>query len=394
MTKWLSIIGMGEDGPAGLSAASRGLVERAEIIVGSARLLAMLGSSPAEKHEWPTPFDAMVERIKGWKDRRVVVLATGDPLNFGVAARLSRHFFEEMEVKPQPSARLGWSLPDVETVSLHGRHDALIEPLIQPCARIIALTAGDATIRAAGRRLVARRYGGSLLTVLEHMGGPQERRTSFTATGLASEPFADFCTLAIECLPDPEAALLPRVPGLPDEAFVHDGQLTKREVRAATIAALGPVPGALLWDIGAGCGSVAIEWMRSARNARAIAFERNAARIQMIARNMDALGTPGLRIISGDAEEALKREARPDAVFHGGAVADGAIFAAAWEALHSGGRLVANAVTLEGESALIARQGIHGGDLVRMEISTLTHVGGKRALKPRMAVLQWRAVKP
>ncbi|HLF21922.1 MAG TPA: precorrin-6Y C5,15-methyltransferase (decarboxylating) subunit CbiT, partial [Aestuariivirga sp.] len=201
-------------------------------------------------------------------------------------------------------------------------------------------------------------------------------------------------TVAVECRAGPGAVVRSTAPGLPDEAFVHDGQITKREVRAATVAALMPLPGQLLWDVGAGCGSIAIEWMRSTRGCEAIAFESHAERLKMIAANADGLGTPRLKTIAGIAPASFAGQPTPDAVFIGGGLGDAGVFDAAWAALRPGGRMVVNVVTLEGELHLVDLQEKHGGDLVRMEISNLAYVGPFRALKPRMAVLQWRTLKP
>jgi precorrin-6Y C5,15-methyltransferase (decarboxylating) len=227
------------------------------------------------------------------------------------------------------------------------------------------------------------------------MNGKSERVTRFVANDAEhQQPFADFQTLAIECRAGPDAIILPRIPGLPDSAFRHDGQLTKREVRAATLAALMPSPHRLLWDIGAGCGSIAIEWMRAARNARAIAFEQVPERLAMISANAEALGTPSLSIVPGPAPASLADQPSPDAVFIGGGVSDEAIFAAAWRQLTPGGMLVANTVTLEGNARLSALQQSHGGDLVGIDIAYLEQLGTRRGLRPRMPVLQWRVRKP
>ena len=400
MNRSLTLIGMGEDGFDGLSAASRTLISEADIIVGSGRLLGMLPPLHAALYNWPSPFDPMIDRIRSWSDKRVVILATGDPMNYGVGALLAPRLKQELKIIPNPSAfslaaaRMGWSLPECEMISLHGRDASLLDPLIYPRARILALTEGDVTVRAAAERLKCRDYGTSRITVMEHMGGPLERQTAFQATETPSQPFSDLSTIAIECVAAPGAKLLPRVPGLVDHAFAHDGQITKRETRAITLAALGPTPGALLWDIGAGCGSVSIEWIRTARNARAIAIEPEQKRRDLISANAQALGAAELAIIAGRAPDALEGLPCPDAIFIGGGVSDARVVEHAWRALANGGRLVANAVTLEGKSALIRYQESHGGDLIGIDISRLAAIGDKRALRPQMGVMQWQVTKP
>ena len=401
MTKWLTIIGMGEDGLDGLSPRARLVLANAEVIVGSKRILALVGKTKAECHEWPQPFSAVIDRIRPLRGRKTVVLATGDPLNFGVARKLMEIVpFEEMEIVPHLSSfslaasRMGWPLGDCDTITLHGRPAANLEAFIQPEARLLALTADAGTIPEVVRRLLARGYGASEITVLENMGGPREKSVQFRADDFAGGTFSDLNTLAIWCKPKPGAALLPRIPGLPDDAYVHDGQLTKREVRSATLAALAPYPDALLWDVGAGCGSIAIEWMRAARGAEAIAFESNAERLRMIGENADRLGTPRLKVVAGDAPASLKGQQAPDAVFIGGGMGAPGVFEESWAALKSQGRIVANVVTLEGELHLVDLQEKFGGDLVRIDVSYLAHIGPLRALKPRMSVLQWRAIKP
>jgi precorrin-6Y C5,15-methyltransferase (decarboxylating) len=392
---------MGEDGFEGLSPRARSLLHEAEVIVGSKRLLALLGKTEAPQHEWPQPFSAVIDRIKPLRGRRTVVLATGDPLNFGVARKLMEIVpFAEMEIVPHLSsfslaaARMGWPLGDCDTITLHGRPAANLEAFIQPDARLLALTADAGTIPEVVRRLTARGYGASEITVLENMGGPRENSVRFHADDFSGGAFSDLNTLAIHCKAKPGAALLPRVPGLPDDVFIHDGQITKREVRAATLAALAPYPDALLWDVGAGSGSIAIEWMRSARGAEAIAFESHPERLRMIGENADRLGTPRLKVIAGKAPQSLKGQKLPDAVFIGGGMGVPGVFEESWAALKPQGRMAANVVTLEGELHLVDLQEKYGGDLVRLDISYLAKIGDLRALKPRMSVLQWRAIKP
>ena len=401
MTRWLTIIGMGEDGFEGLSARAKLMLQNTDVIVGSERLLGFVPASKAERMEWPQPFSAVVEQIKPLRGRNTVILATGDPMNYGVARKLLEFIpFAEMTVIPHLSAfshaasRLGWSLPDCDTLTLHGRDAANIEAFIQPGVHLIVLTADASTIPEVARRLAARGFEKSVITVLENMGGERENQSSFIADAVPKMPFSDLNTLGIECIAGPSAKIWSRLAGLPDDAFMHDGQLTKREVRAATLSALGPAPDQLLWDIGAGCGSVAIEWMRSTRGCEAMAFEQNADRLKMIAHNADQLGTPRLKIVAGHAPESLAGAKSPDAVFIGGGVGIPGVFETAWEHLKSGGRMVANCVTIEGEMHLYDLQEKHGGELVRLEISHLAHVGPYRAMKPRMAVTQWRTTKP
>ena len=400
MTPWLTIIGMGVEGASGISGAAQASLESAEIVLGPDRLLATLGEGKAEQHAWGSPLSDSLERLEDWHGRKVCILATGDPMHYGIGATLARRFpIEEMVIHPSPSAfsltaaRMGWALQDCETLSLHGRPAARLSGFLEPGAKLIALTSGAETIGEAAEILVARGFGSSIVTVLENMGAEEERIVSLPAEKLGSETFGPFQTLAIHCLASESAAVLPRVPGLPDDAFEHDGQLTKREVRAATLAALGPTPGALLWDVGAGCGSVGIEWMRAERRATAIAFERHEGRLAMIVRNAEALGVPELEIVAGELPDCLVEQPTPSAIFLGGAVSNASVFEACWNALPTGGTMVANAVTLEGESALAGYHDAHGGELVRMEVSRLEAVGSMRGMRPSMAVTQWRVVK-
>lgn len=343
----------------------------------------------------------MIEQVAALRGTPTVILATGDPMWFGIGATLARHLApDEASIHPQPSAfqlaaaRLHWPLQHVAAISLHGRPVELLQPHVLPGNRILALTSDRTTAPRVIAMLIARGYGQSLLTTLENLGGQNERLTSAPARIFDAAAIGDFYTIAIDCVADAGAPLLAAVPGLPDDAFVSDGQLTKREVRAATLAKLAPYPGALLWDVGAGSGSIAIEWMRAARDATAIAFERDPRRLAMIAANTAALGVPGLQIVGGEAPASFAGKPAPDAVFLGGDVGNIALLDACWTALRSGGRLVANAVTLDAEHALYSRQATLGGELARIEVSTLETLGDHRVMRPRMAVTQWLAVKP
>lgn len=397
--KWLHIVGIGDDGLAGLSPAARAVIDRAEVLVGGGRHLAMVRNSAAERLSWATPLQSTLPEIEARRGRRVVVLASGDPMWFGVGVKLARHFKpEEMTVLPHAgalslaAARLGWSLGDSAAISLHGRPLETLALHLAPEARILALSEDRDTPLAVARHLTAAGWGPTRLTVLEHLGGERERRLDGTAEDWPHPRGADLNTLAILCRPGPNAVVLPRIPGLPDDAFVHDGQLTKREVRAATLAALAPLPRQMLWDVGAGCGSIGIEWMRAAENARAVAIERDETRRDYIERNAAALGVPRLRIVAGEAPDALADLAdlpAPDAVFIGGGLSAPQLVATCLRALKPGGRLVANAVTLEAEAALIACQAQHGGDLARLTVSRAAPVGPFQGWRPLMPVTQW-----
>jgi len=401
MTTWLTIIGMGEDGHAGLSTAAKRAVENAEVIIGSERLHALLPEQKAESHLWPQPFSAAYTQVKSFAGRNTVLLTTGDPLNFGVARKLFELLpRDEITVIPHLSAfslaaaKLGWSIPDCDLLTIHGRPAANLESFIQPNAKLLVLTQDETSVAEVCRRLIARGFERSQITVLENLGGPKERITHFAADQNPNRDWSPLNTIAIHCTASPEAKIYSRLAGLPDEAFVHDGQLTKREVRAVTLASLAPAPDQLLWDVGAGCGSVAIEWMRSTRGCEAVAIEQDEKRCAMIAQNTDQLGTPRLKLINGLAPQALANLARPNAIFIGGGVGDAGVFEMCWQALKSGGRMVANVVTIEGEMHLYDLQEKHGGELVRIAISKLESVGKLRALKPKMPVTQWRVIKP
>jgi precorrin-6Y C5,15-methyltransferase (decarboxylating) len=401
MKPWLTIIGIGEDGWEGLSAKARVAIEQAENIIGSSRTLAKLPASKTKQHEWPQPFSAVIDQVTPMRGQPTVMLATGDPMNYGAARKILSFIpKEEVTIIPHLSAfslaaaRIGWSIPDCDCFTIHGRPAANLEAFIQPDARLLVLTEDETSIAEACRRLVARGFGTSEVTVLENLGGAAEVVTTFPANKMPARDWSPLNTLAIHCKARPSAKIWSRVAGLPDDAFVHDGQITKREVRAATLAALAPAPDQLLWDIGAGCGSVAIEWMRSTRGCEAIAMEQDDSRRKMIAVNADQLGTPRLKIAAGEAPDALKGLPRPNAVFIGGGVGVPGVFETAWQALRPGGRMVANVVSLEGEMHLYDLQEKHGGELVRIAISKLEPIGKYRALKPKMPVVQWQVIKP
>lgn len=395
---WLHIVGIGEDGLDGLTPASRAVVEAAEIIVGGDRHHQLAGRVTAEHIAWPSPFDALISTLKGFRGRRVVVLATGDPLWYSVGARIGRAIDPaEIVYHPQvgafqlAAARMGWSMADLETLTVHGRPVEQMIAYIQPMQRLLILTTGEETPGQIAGFLTARGYGDSQMTVFGAMGGPDEARFD----GLArdwSHVVPAFNTLAVECVAAADAALMPRVPGLADDLFQHDGTMTKQEVRAATLAKLMPMRGALLWDVGCGSGSVAVEWMRAARYSRAIGIEPLAERRVFAAANALALGVPGLVIVDGRAPAALAGLEAPDAIFIGGGISE-EVFDACWRALRPLGRLVVNAVTLESEALLLALSAQHGGELVKLQISRVASIGRRQAWRPSMPVTQWSLVK-
>jgi len=398
MTAWLHIVGIGEDGFDGLTPATRAVVEAAEVIIGGERHHALAENISAERLAWPSPFNAMVETIEGLRGKRAVVLVTGDPLWFSVGARIGRAMDPaEIVYHPQLSAfqlaaaRMGWSLADIETLTVHGRPVEQMIAFIQPDVRLLVLTTGAETPAQIAKFLSERGFGKSKMTVLAAMGGKDEARFDGTADAWQHEVPA-FNTLAVECIAAPDAALLPRVPGLADALFQSDGTMTKQEIRAATLAKLMPMRGALLWDIGCGSGSVAIEWMRAARYARAIGIEPRADRRAMAGANAMALGAPKLELVDGMVPDALGGLPAPDAIFIGGGLSR-PTFDAAWAALRPLGRLVANAVTLESEAELMALHAEFGGELVRISVCRAEPVGRLTGWRPSMPVTQWSLVK-
>jgi precorrin-6Y C5,15-methyltransferase (decarboxylating) len=401
VTPWLAVIGIGEDGIAGLSAAAKALVASAELLVGGERHLALVPPSNAERLLWRQPLADTMRLIRARRGAAVVVLASGDPMCYGVGATLQRHFAaEEMIVLPEPSAfslaaaRLLWPLEGCVMLSLHGRPIAALRLHLAPGARLLVLTSdGDTPVEVA-ELLTQSGWGPSAMTVFAHMGGERERRIDATAETWPLGRVAALNTLAIEVKPGRGARPLSRVAGLPDSAFEHDGQLTKRETRAATLAALAPLRGELLWDVGAGSGSIAIEWLRASRSLGAVAIERDAMRCAMIQRNAAALGVPELRVVQGVAPTALDGLPAPDAIFLGGSVNEEPLWEALWRALKPGGRLVANAVTLEAEAVLLLRHARHGGELVRLGAARAEPLGGFEAWRPLLTVTQLCVTKP
>ena len=381
MAPWLTVVGIGEDGFSGLGKQARRALLGAGRIVGSPRQLALLPHCiRGERHEWPRPFS--LEPLLALRGEAVCVLASGDPMLFGVGASLARHLDStQMQVLPAPSsyslaaARLGWPLQELVTLSVVARPVAAISAHLHSGARLLVLSNDRQSPAAVARLLRERGFGPSRVTVLEHLAGAAERRVEGLARDWADPPIADLNLIAIECLAEPGTPRLSRLAGLPDSAFRHDGQLTKRDVRAITLARLAPLPGQLLWDVGAGSGSIGIEWMRTWPSCRTLAIEADAGRQQLIEHNRDALGVPGLQLIRGKAPQALAGLERPDAVFIGGGVTREGVLDTCWQQLKPGGRLVANAVTLQSEMLLMSWRERHGGELTRVHIAQAQPLG-------------------
>jgi precorrin-6Y C5,15-methyltransferase (decarboxylating) len=394
----LVVVGIGADGWDGLSPAARRAIGSADVLRGSARQLDLVPAEvPAERVPWPSPMapelGTLLRRHPG---RRVVVLASGDPMVSGVGASLVRlHGPEAVGVIPHPSsvslacARLGWALEETTVVSVVGRPLDLLTPHVTPGRRLLVLGSDGRTPGQIARLLTSLGYGSSAMVALAQLGGPAERCVAAPAAGWPDAEVDPLVVTAIEVVAEPGTVPLPTVPGLPDEAFEDDGQLTKRDVRAVTLARLGPLPGQLLWDVGAGAGSIGIEWMRTHPSCRAVAVESRPDRAERIRRNAVALGVPGLQVVEGRAPEALAGLPRPDAVFVGGGATTPQLLDACRAALPPGGRLVANAVTVESEAVLAGWFARVGGDLVRIGVQRAEPVGSFTGWKPAMPVTIW-----
>jgi precorrin-6Y C5,15-methyltransferase (decarboxylating) len=398
---WLSIVGVGADGLEGLSPRARSAIEEAELVAGSARHLQLV--EPLLRMEtlaWPSPLTAGIAAILARRGRPTCVLASGDPFFYGIGATLAPQLSPaEFVCHPAPSslslavARLGWPLQDTDVVSLHGRDLHNLIRYLQPGRHVLALSWDGRTPAALAQLLTERGFGGSRLWVLESLGGPGERVRTCLAQGFDLTDVADLNLVAMELVAEPSAFTLVCRAALPDAAFEHDGQLTKQDVRAISLSALGPRPGELLWDVGAGAGSIAIEWLLSHPSCRAIAVEQQPARCERIGRNAAALGVPALQVVQAAAPAALLGLPEPDAIFIGGG-GNQAVFAACWRALRRGGRLVMNAVSLESEARLLGWYAELGGELRRVSLEVAAPLGGVSAWRPARPVTQWRIAKP
>jgi precorrin-6Y C5,15-methyltransferase (decarboxylating) len=398
---WLSLVGIGEDGVAGLGETARARIAEAEFVFGGNRHLDLVaGLATGIPEPWQSPIALSVDRIAQLSGRKVCVLASGDPFWFGIGATLVRTLPPaDMQVFPAPSAfslaaaRLGWPLQDIFAVSAHGRPVSTIVPHLSAGARLLVLTSdGDGPV-AIGRLLTESGFGDSALTVLEALGGPHERIVTTTAQDVSGR-FADLNLVAIAVRAVSDARIIGLAPGRDESLFAHDGQISKGWARALTLAALSPRAGELLWDIGAGSGSVGIEWLLAGRDLRAVAIEADPVRAARIAENAERFGVQHLTAVTGRAPEALSGLDAPDAVFVGGGGSELGVMAAAIAALKPGGRLVANAVTLEMEATLLDHHARLGGTLERFTRAAAAPVGTMTGWRPAMPLTQWRWHKP
>lgn len=400
----IAVVGIGADGWSGLGAAARAAVADAGVVFGSARQLALMPASASgpERMPWPSPLvPALPDLIAAHRDTQICVLASGDPMFYGIGVRLAKMLGPQaLRVLPQPScaalacARLGWGLAEVAVVSAVGRPVETVLPELADRRRVLLLSA-DARTPAELTDLLSRNgFGESTVTVLEQLGGPAERMVEGTAATWTEPPGDPLNIVAVQCSADPGGPRLTRLPGLPDAVYGGDGQLTKSEVRALSIAALAPAPGELLWDVGGGAGTIAIEWCRTHPACGAITFERSEPRRRQIAANALALGTPGITVLGEVLAELSRGEiAPPDALFLGGGLTQPDLFDSCWARLRSGGRLVANAVTAESEALLGTWAAEFGGALRRFQIYRAEPLGGFTAWRPQLPITQWTVIK-
>ncbi len=395
----LTVVGIGADGWDGLSPIARQAISGASVLRGSARQLDLVPASvAADRVPWPSPMAPALEELR--PDGGTVVLASGDPMFSGIGTSLVRLLGPDaVEVLPHPSsvtlacARMGWAVEDTTVVSVVGRPIELLAPHVTPGRRLLVLGSDTRSPALVAAELTDRGYGASPLTALAQLGGPGERRFAGTAADWPHAETDPLVVTAVEVVADPGTVPLPTVPGLPDEAYDSDGQLTKRDVRAVTLSRLAPLPGQLLWDVGAGSGSISVEWMRVHPSCRAVAVESSAERAARITGNARRLGVPGLQLVHGRAPEALVGLPRPDAVFVGGGATTPLLLDTCWEALLPGGRLVVNAVTVQSEAVLADWHARVGGSLTRLSVSHGEPVGRFTGWKPAMPVTIWSVTR-
>ncbi|MET7771045.1 precorrin-6y C5,15-methyltransferase (decarboxylating) subunit CbiE [Nocardia sp. NPDC005366] len=399
------VAGIGADGWDGLGRAAKREIAGCEVLFGSARQLALIPEGVSGRRErWPSPLvPALPGLLEGNAGSRIGVLASGDPMYYGIGVTLARILGAgALRVFPQPSsaslacARLGWPLAEIPVVSVVGRPLETVLPELFDGRRMLVLSADETTPASIAALLRDNGFGASTMTVLEQLGGPAERVEAGVAGRWRRAEGDPLNIVAVECVGDPGRLRATRLPGLPDEIYSGDGQLTKSEVRALTLAALAPAPGELLWDIGGGSGTIAIEWCRTHPACRAVTFERHEARRRQIAGNAVALGVPQI-VVRGAAPAELDampaESASPDAIFVGGGLTQDGLLETCWSQLRHGGRLVANAVTAESESLLLTWANAYGGELRKFQIYRAEPLGGFTTWRPQLPVTQWSVRK-
>ncbi|MGW5321910.1 precorrin-6y C5,15-methyltransferase (decarboxylating) subunit CbiE [Rhodococcus pyridinivorans] len=397
-TTGITVVGIGADGWSGVPSTVRERILAAEVLLGGQRHLDLVPAGTAVREEWPSPLpsglDDLLDRHAG-KD--VVALASGDPLVSGIGTTLIRRLGgDAVEVIPAISsvalarARMGWSAEECETITVVGREIDALRRVLTRGRKLVVLVDG-ARVADVATLLEAAGFGNSRVAVLSHLGAADESRIDAKAAHLTDTGAR---SLSLMCVEVDGPAGLSVLPGLDDSLFEHDGQLSKRTVRLAAVCALAPRPGELLWDVGAGAGSVGIEWARTDPRCRTLAIEKNERRAGAIERNAAALGVPSIvRIVRGAAPAALVGLPVPDAIFVGGGGSREGVLDTCWDALPPGGRLVAHAVTLETEAVLVQWWKTHGGELTRLSVEHADPIGTFTGWRAQRPVVQWSAVK-
>lgn len=394
---WLTIVGWGESGTTGLTPASKEALEQAEIVFGAKRHVGLLPDLDADVREWPVPFAEGIPLLLAERDRRVVMLVSGDPFWFGAGTVLARHLAsDEWRAIPTAStfslaaARLGWGLESTCCLGLHAAPLTRIRPYLQPGQRLLVLLRDGAAVADIAERMTRYGFGATTLHILEALGGERER----VRIVLANDPLPVDIQhpVAVGLDVAGEGTAIPRTPGLPDEFFEHDGQITKQRIRAMTLSALAPRAGERLWDIGTGSGSVAIEWLLADPENQAIGFERSEERAARARQNASELGVDWLQVVEGAVPGTLEGQSLPDAVFIGGGLT-AALLETLWQRLPEGVRIVANAVTLESEALLAHWHDAKGGDLCRIELAEAGPIGRRRGWKSSYPIVQWRVTR-
>jgi len=401
MNIWLNIIGVGDDGLDYLHPDAARALADATLIIGGQRHIDMLPENDSRpKMIWPSPLMKLVDDVLQRRGETIVILATGDPMQYGIGVTFAKRLpksefavFPALSAFSLAAARLGWDLSRTTTLTLHGRPLELLLPHLRPNARLMALSDNGNTPAEVADLLCREGYEDSVLTVLEHMGGLQEQIKALRAKDWAGQVCKELNTIAIDCVASTGTQPVPSSPGLADDAFIHDGQLTKKEIRSTTLAALTPINGQLLWDVGAGSGSIGIEWMRLCVLNQAIAIEDKKDRLEFIEQNRRRLGVPGLKIAAGTAPNALEDLPAPDRIFIGGGITGDGVFDTCWHHLKPGGVLVANTVTTQGESLAFNLAERYDGDLTRLDFARAVKIGNFTSWKPFRQVTQLRLVK-